>query len=322
MRKIRLFIGALLLLTSFSLASCDLSTTDSGSTTNTTDNQGGTKQETTTEYTVTFNTNGGSSVSPQTIKDGKSATKPADPTKEGYTFAGWYTSTLYSIEFDFTSKVTKSLTLYAKWNEVTKTVKYDVGTPSVTLWTNSINSRWIKVAVPVTNTGEANLYLDDCSIDIESSTGSLLKTISYVNGYPEYLKPGETGYYYEETRVDFSDTNVKAVPNVQVEKATNNPIRYDISDVTITTDTYHGVKVMGRVQNNTSDKGTSVKVTANLFDANGKLICNCFTYLENGLNPGSKVGFTITPFAYNDFAPSDVARYEVYSYPHQYNWSF
>lgn len=70
------------------------------------------------------------------------------------------------------------------------------------------------MVVPVTNTGEANLYLDDCSIDIESSTGLLLKTMSYINGYPEYIKPGETGYYYEETTVDFTATNGVAVPNV------------------------------------------------------------------------------------------------------------
>jgi hypothetical protein len=210
--------------------------------------------------------------------------------------------------------------LYARWNEIPKTVKYDVGTPQVTQWTDSINSKWIIVAVPITNTGTADVYLDNCSIDIESSTGSLLKTMTYINGYPEYIKPGETGYYYGETTVDFSETNVVAVPNVEVEKATNDVIRYDITDVTISTDTYNGVKDMGRVQNNTSEKGTTVKIAAKLFDANGKLICNCFTCLENNLNVGSKVGFTITPFAYDDFTPSDVASYEIYAYPTQYNW--
>lgn len=166
------------------------------------------------------------------------------------------------------------------------------------------------------------MYLDDCTIDIESSNGSLLETISYVNGYPEYIKPGETGYYYEVTTVDFSATDVVAVPNVQVEKGTNDVIRYDITDITITTDTYNGVKVMGRVQNNTSSNGTLVKVAANLFDVNGNLICNCFTYLENDLVVGAKVGFSMTPFAFRNFTPEDVASYEVYAYPTQFNWSF
>ena len=322
MKLRKLLIGGLLLLTSFSLASCDLLSDDTGNTTSkTTDTDTGTKTtEDTTKYIVTFDSKGGSDVSSQEITKGNKVTKPSDPTKDGYTFGGWYSDSYYISEYNFTNKVTRDLTLYAKWNEIPKTVKYEVGTPIVTQWTDSINSKWIKVAVPVTNTGEANLYLDDCSIDIESSTGSLLKTISYINGYPEYIKPGETGYYYEETTVDFTATNVVAVPNVQVEKATNDVIRYDITDVTINSDAYNGVKVMGRVQNNTTAKGTLVKVAANLFDSNGKLICNCFTYLENDLNAGSKVGFTITPFAYDDFAPSDVVSYEIYAYPTQFNW--
>ena len=322
MKLRKLFIGGLLLLTSFSLASCDMLSDDTSNTTpKTTDTDTVTKTtDDTTKYTVTFDSKGGSNVPSQEITKGNKATKPGDPTKDGYIFGGWYSDPYYISEYRFTNKVTKDLTLYAKWNEIPKTVKYEVGTPTVTQWTDSINSKWIKVAVPVKNTGEANLYLDDCSIDIESSTGSLLKTISFNRGYPEYIKPGETGYYYEETIVDFTATNVVAVPNVQVEKATNDVIRYDITDVTINSDTYNGVKVMGRVQNNTSTKGTMVKIAANLFDANGKLICNCFTYLNNDLNVGSKVGFTITPFAYDDFAPSDVASYEIYAYPKQYNW--
>ena len=49
---------------------------------------------------------------------------PTAPTKDGYTFAGWYTDKDLTVEYDFTSKVTKSFTLYAKWNDV----KSDDGT--------------------------------------------------------------------------------------------------------------------------------------------------------------------------------------------------
>ncbi|CAM5349828.1 hypothetical protein LSPH24S_03437 [Lysinibacillus sphaericus] len=41
-------------------------------------------------YTVTFNTNGGTTVAPVTITYDKKITKPAAPTKVGHTFAGWY----------------------------------------------------------------------------------------------------------------------------------------------------------------------------------------------------------------------------------------
>ncbi len=87
---------------------------------------------TTITYTVTFNTNGGTSVSSQTVTGGQKATRPAvNPTKaatdsEKYTFAGWYTSTnngqtLSSKPFDFDTPVTNNITLYAKWNPTTIT---------------------------------------------------------------------------------------------------------------------------------------------------------------------------------------------------------
>ncbi len=66
------------------------------------------------EYTVTFNSEGGSSVKSQTVKENETASKPSDPTKEGYTFKGWY---LDGAEYNFSSKVTKNITLTAKWEK-------------------------------------------------------------------------------------------------------------------------------------------------------------------------------------------------------------
>ncbi len=68
--------------------------------------------------TVTFNSNGGSSVASQTVADGSKATKPADPTKSGYTFGGWYTDSACTTAFDFNTVVTSDITLYAKWTAV------------------------------------------------------------------------------------------------------------------------------------------------------------------------------------------------------------
>ena len=275
-------------------------------------------------YSVTFDSKGGTEIDSQTINYNEKITKPTDPEKDGYTFGGWYTSSYYLTAYDFSKGVTGDLKLYAKWNEIPKTVKYEVGTPTIGLWTDSIGSNWMKIAIPITNTGTADLYLNDCSVDIESASGQLLQTKSYINGYPEYIKPGETGYYYEETTRSFTETDVKVVPHVEIEKATNDVIRYDVSDITIQENTLYGaklgVKIMGRVENKTSKKGTLVKVAANLFDANGNLLCTCFTYLENDLAAGSKVGFTMSTYSFRDFAPEDVASYEVYAYPTQYNW--
>ncbi|MCL2335793.1 MAG: S-layer homology domain-containing protein, partial [Firmicutes bacterium] len=71
--------------------------------------------------TVSFNSYGGSKVNSQTVTYGAKATKPADPTKEGYTFAGWYTDAGLTVSFDFSKGITGNTTLYAKWIKNTTT---------------------------------------------------------------------------------------------------------------------------------------------------------------------------------------------------------
>ena len=73
-------------------------------------------------FTVTFDSDGGSAVTAQTIEKGETATKPADPTKAGYTFVGWYNG---NTEFDFDEVITGDITLYAKWTANTYTVTLD-----------------------------------------------------------------------------------------------------------------------------------------------------------------------------------------------------
>ena len=77
--------------------------------------------------------------------------------------------------------------------------QYEVGNSSAEVWTNSIGTKWIKVVVPIKNTGSENLYISPCTIDIENSEGNLEDTLSLVSAYPQVVKPGETAYYYEET---------------------------------------------------------------------------------------------------------------------------
>lgn len=69
-------------------------------------------------WTVAFNSNGGSACDTKFVAtaDGK-LVKPADPTRDGYTFGGWYTDEACTQAYDFSTPVTADLTLYAKWTE-------------------------------------------------------------------------------------------------------------------------------------------------------------------------------------------------------------
>lgn len=83
-----------------------------------------------TLHTVTFNSNGGSDV-PEQIRANAAATKPADPTRSGYVFAGWYTDEACTAAYDFTKPVTDNITLYAKW-EAAPRYYYNSGTTTDT----------------------------------------------------------------------------------------------------------------------------------------------------------------------------------------------
>ena len=64
------------------------------------------------EHIVTFDTQGGSSVSSQTVTSGEVVVKPTDPSKTDYAFNGWL---LYSLPYDFSTPVTSDITLVASW---------------------------------------------------------------------------------------------------------------------------------------------------------------------------------------------------------------
>lgn len=65
------------------------------------------------QYTITFNTDGGSDVAPITQDYGTAVAAPAAPTKAGYTFAGWYKD---GVAYTFTTMPAEDITLTAKWS--------------------------------------------------------------------------------------------------------------------------------------------------------------------------------------------------------------
>ncbi|MDR1120729.1 MAG: InlB B-repeat-containing protein [Dysgonamonadaceae bacterium] len=73
---------------------------------------------------VTFNTDGGSAVASRYFLEGESCTvvQPANPTRSGYTFKGWYSDEELSAEYNFSTPVTTATTIYAKWEDINITV--------------------------------------------------------------------------------------------------------------------------------------------------------------------------------------------------------
>ena len=103
----RILCLALMLITVLALAACTPDT-----------------PEEPTTYTVSFDTNGGSSVAAISVKDGEKAIAPTAPTKAGYEFAGWYAG---DAAFDFDTAIKADTALTAKWTKLTYTITYKDG---------------------------------------------------------------------------------------------------------------------------------------------------------------------------------------------------
>ena len=81
-------------------------------------------------HTVEFDSKGGSKVASQDVKHGDLLEEPKEPTRKGYSFEGWYTTSKAdkNDKYDFEEPVKESFTLYAKWTKVeTFTVTFDTG---------------------------------------------------------------------------------------------------------------------------------------------------------------------------------------------------
>ena len=155
-------------------------------------------------YTVTFETSGGRAVDPVTVDAGSTVTKPADPTKSGYAFDGWYTENTYENPYDFHAAVTGSLTLYAKWNAIVYSdPTYAVSAPAAE------NG---KIAVSPKNASAGSTV----TITVKPDSGYVLETISVTDKNGNDLKltnkgNGKYTFTMPARRVEIKASFVKSV---------------------------------------------------------------------------------------------------------------
>lgn len=151
------------------------------------------------EYVVTFDTQGGSEIGPVLVAAGSTVARPADPTRDGYTFTGWYMDESATQPWDFATAVSSNVTLYAGWQSrpvpaVTYTVTFDSrGGNTVAAITNITAGSTINAPAPPKRDGYtfAGWYTD------ESATQKWDFSSDTVNGnmtlYAAWNVAGSTG---------------------------------------------------------------------------------------------------------------------------------
>lgn len=120
-------------------------------------------------YTVTFETNGGSTIEAVSVEAGGCVARPSsDPTKDGYTFGGWYTDNTFETLFDFdTTTINSNTTIYAQWIEDTTSGEMQV---VATIKADDCNDGY------TLDTSVDSGYIDNGYIRLETGNGEAEKT--------------------------------------------------------------------------------------------------------------------------------------------------
>ena len=218
--------------------------------------------EGTTTLSVTFDSNGGSTVTDLTgLSYNAKITAPAEPTKTGYTFGGWYKESTCTTEWNFSSDtVTKNITLYAKWTleppSVTITgapeepVTYGTSVTLTVSVTHDITDldytyKWYKVDTELTDQAESTLVLSTVAdsgeykvevtatdTDGQTVTAGDLQTVSIMPASVEIPDPSDMKFTYngQEQTYPIADNTLYTVTGNQQTDAGDYTVTVSLTD--------------------------------------------------------------------------------------------
>jgi Listeria/Bacterioides repeat len=143
-------------------------------------------------YTVTFDSNGGSVVAPETVNHNAQATLPTAPIRAGYSFDDWYSDATLTTPYVFTDLVTTSITLYAGWTQTPTTGGGGgSGTGSATITNNTGGSNGSNGNA---SNGSASVRIEVVCID-ENGNELYVQSLAAIVGNSEVITaPSIEGY--------------------------------------------------------------------------------------------------------------------------------
>ena len=205
-------------------------------------------------------------------------------------------------------------------------MSYEITDTSFNYYTDSIGSVEFYGIIEVTNTGNTNIYLKDCTFDLEDNDGHLLQSESLISSCPDIIAPGEKGYFYNGIGSMFLDKDVSTdnglnlVPHYKLIEANGDIVDYKVTDTALRKDDFDNAKVTGRITNST-DKDVSLLYVEVLFkDASGKVLVITGTNVT-GIDAGSTTSFEVsTLFKNTAISFEDIADYEVVARKSHYQY--
>ena len=254
-------------------------TTPSGDNTQGQDS-GDTPAQQTTKYTVTFNTNGGSSITAQNVESGKTITS-VTTTKAGCTFAGWYKDSSFTQAFSLNTAITGNLNLYAKW---TATVTFNTKSGSAVTAQTVVCGNAITAVTTSRNGYDFAGWFTDASLKTAFDTTTPITTsITLYAKWTVKVTPGnilsDYAAYNEGAYVVFEASSATAASNSTVSYSQDGInwtnidselIRYDSTSKTARADIL-GLKSGSYIVkvNNTEKESTTATLNVSADDRSG-----------------------------------------------------
>lgn len=154
-----------------------------------------------TEYTITFDSKGGSAVQPIKASAGAAITAPTDPTKDGFVFAGWYESTdggttLSDKAFSFSYMPARVFTLYAKWATADIKGKTFKKVDAIVEWESEAVKQALLAEMEMTEE-EYVQFVASSKITVEFAADKNTATVTYDQGPGEVGGQGSFGVLYK-----------------------------------------------------------------------------------------------------------------------------
>lgn len=154
-----------------------------------------------TEYTITFDSKGGSAVQPIKASAGAAITAPTDPTKDGFVFAGWYESTdggttLSDTAFSFSYMPARVFTLYAKWATADIKGKTFNKVDAIVEWESEAVKQALLAEMKMTEE-EYVQFVASSKITVEFAADKNTATVTYDQGPGEVGGQGSFGVLYK-----------------------------------------------------------------------------------------------------------------------------
>lgn len=154
-----------------------------------------------TEYTITFDSKGGSAVQPIKASAGAAITAPTDPTKDGFVFAGWYESTdggttLSDTAFSFSYMPARVFTLYAKWATADIKGKTFKKVDAIVEWESEAVKQALLAEMEMTE-DEYVQFVASSKVTVEFAADKNTATVTYDQGPGEVGGQGSFGVLYK-----------------------------------------------------------------------------------------------------------------------------